>query len=308
MDTVPLSFIIITIVIIAVIAAAVFYYLKKRKGNEYTEEDVISMVAEGQEQGNILASEAEMIQNIFEFDEKDAKDIMINRTGIVAIDGESTLRETIDCFNENRVSRIPVYMEDLDNIIGIVHIKDVLKYSVKPELYDNKIHELPELMIPAEFVPETHGINTLFTQMQIKKSHMVIVVDEYGQTAGIVTMEDLLEEIVGNILDEYDEDVSQIRVQGDNTYICAGLAPLSEVGEKLGIEFPDEGYETLNGFMTDRLGHVPKTGEDFETEYGGYRFRIAYVKGRVIQSVRCTRIPAEGAEPVDPGPGRPAEA
>ena len=122
----------------------------------------------------------------------------------------------------------------------------------------------------------------------------MIVVDEYGQTAGIVCMEDILEEIVGNILDEFDEDEVMIRMQGDDTYICDGLALLSDVGEKLGIEFPEEGYETLNGFMTDRLGHIPKSGEDFEVEFSGWKFRIAYVKGRIVKTVRITKVLAAG--------------
>ncbi len=297
MDTVPLSFIIfITIIIVAAVGVFIFFY-RKRKKNEYTEEDVISMVAESQEQGNILASEAEMIQNIFEFDEKDAKDIMINRTGIVAIDGESTFREAIDCFNENRVSRIPVYMEDLDNIIGIVHIKEVLKYSTMPEYYEKKLHDFPELMQPAEFVPETHSINTLFTQMQIKKSHMVIVVDEYGQTSGIVTMEDILEEIVGNIQDEHDEEEKSVREVRPDTFLMQGSTPLDEVSETLGTDFKSEDFETLNGLLTDQIGRVPEENEHFTVELSGFRFDVLNVKNRIIQDVRVTPITEDTDNP-----------
>ncbi|MCR5097944.1 MAG: hemolysin family protein [Lachnospiraceae bacterium] len=290
MDTVPLSFIIIIILIIVASFAGYIFYYRKRSKNEYTEEDVISMVAESQEQGNILASEAEMIQNIFEFDEKDAKDIMINRTNIISIDGESTFRETIDCFNENNVSRIPVYMDDLDNIIGIVHIKEVLKYSTDPSCYDKKLHDFPELMYPAEFVPETHGINTLFTQMQLKKSHMVIVVDEYGQTSGIVTMEDILEEIVGNILDEHDEEEQNIREVRPDTFLMNGGTELSEAGQTLGLDLENEEFETLNGYLTNKIGRVPDEHEHFTVEDMGFRFDVLDVKNRIIQDVRVSKI------------------
>ena len=257
---------------------------------DVTEEDVISMVAEGQEQGNILASEAEMIQNIFEFDEKDAKDIMINRTNIVSIDGDSTFHEALSLFNENKVSRMPVYHEDLDNIIGIVHMKEVLKYSDRPEFYEKKLTELPELMRPAEFVPETHGINTLFTQMQIKKSHMVIVVDEYGQTSGIVTMEDILEEIVGNIQDEHDEDEQSVRKVRQDTFLMQGATSLEEVSETLGADFESSEFETLNGLLTDQIGRVPEEHEHFTVELLGFRFDVLNVKNRIIQDVRVSKI------------------
>ncbi len=290
MDTVPLSFIILIILIVlAGFFAFIFYYRKRRK-NEYTEEDVISMVTESQEQGNILASEAEMIQNIFEFDEKDAKDIMINRTGIIAIDGESTFKDIIDCFNENNVSRIPVYMDDLDNIIGIVHIKEVLKYSTHPEYYEKKLHEFEELMYPADFVPETHGINTLFTQMQLKKNHMVIVVDEYGQTSGIVTMEDIIEEIVGNILDEHDEEEKNIREVRPDTFLMDGMTELSEAEMTLGIDLSCDEFETLNGYLTDKIGRVPDEHEHFTVEDNGFRFDVLDVKNRIIQDVRVSKI------------------
>ena len=256
---------------------------------DVTEEDVISMVGEAQEQGNILASEAEMIQNIFEFDEKDAKDIMINRTSIIAIDGESTFHDTLLSFNENKVSRMPVYHEDLDDILGIVHMKEVLKYSDRPEFYEKKLTELPELMRSAEFVPETHGINTLFTQMQLKKSHMVIVVDEYGQTSGIVTMEDILEEIVGNIQDEHDEEEQSVRKVRPDTFLMQGQTSLSEVSETLSEDFSSEEFETLNGFLTDQIGRVPDDHEHFSVETRGFRFDVLDVKNRIIQDVRVQK-------------------
>ena len=190
--------IIFLLAIVIIEAIGLFILYRRSKQENITEEDVISLVNEGHEDGNILASEAAMIQNIFEFSDTDAKDIMTHRKSIVAVNGDSTLREAINFINENNMSRYPVYIEDLDNIIGILHIKDLLTYYDK-DIDNVKVKDLHELMSVAEFVPETHGINTLFAKMQSKKRHMVIVVDEYGQVSGLLSMEDILEEIVGNI-------------------------------------------------------------------------------------------------------------
>ena len=261
------------------------------------------MVNEGQNQGVLDSSEALMINNIFEFGDKEAHDIMTHRENIIGIDCNETLEDAADFMLDGKNSRYPVYEDNIDNIIGIIHFKDVMKAFNRSENRSKTLKELEGVIKEAHFIPETRKIDVLFKSMQQKKIHMVIVVDEYGQTAGIVCMEDILEEIVGNILDEYDDEEVMIRKQDDDTYICDGLALLSDVGEKLSIEFPDEGYSTLNGFMTDRLKHIPKSGEDFETEFMGWRFRIAYVKGRIVKTVRITRIPDEAAEPVEPGPG-----
>ncbi len=248
------------------------------------------MVNEGHEKGVFEASEAEMITNIIEFGDKDAVDIMTHRENIVGIDCRSTLSEAVNIMLNSNNSRFPVFDGSLDNIIGIMHFKDAMRFNVKQDLRSVPIREIEGLVMEARFIPETRKIGVLFKTMQQNKIHIVIVVDEYGQTAGLVAMEDILEEIVGSILDEHDEDENNIRRQGDDTFIIDGLTPLSDVGDNLGVDFSKEEYETLNGFMTARLGHVPRTGEDFETDYGGYRFKIAYVKGRVIKTVRCTKV------------------
>ncbi|MCR4590204.1 MAG: hemolysin family protein [Lachnospiraceae bacterium] len=260
------------------------------KKDNVNEDEIISMVAEGRSQGVLDSSEALMINNIFEFGDKEARDIMTHRENIIGINCNETLEDAADFMLDGKNSRCPVYEDNIDNIIGIIHFKDVMKANVKPENRTKSLKELESVVKEAHFIPETRKIDLLFKSMQQKKIHMVIVVDEYGQTAGIVCMEDILEEIVGNIMDEFDEDEVLIRKQGDDTFICDGLSSLEEVGERLNIEFPDEGYETLNGFMTDRLKHIPKSGEDFETEYEGWRFRIAHVKGRIVKTVRITKV------------------
>ena len=260
------------------------------KKDNVNEDEIISMVNEGHEQGVLDSSEAQMITNIFEFGDKEARDIMTHRENIISVDCNEKLEDVAEFMLDGKNSRYPVYEDNIDNIIGIIHFKDVMKANVRSENRSKPLKELEGIIKEAHFIPETRKIDLLFKSMQQKKIHMVIVVDEYGQTAGIVCMEDILEEIVGNILDEFDEDEVMIRMQGDDTFICDGLALLSDVGEKLGIEFPEEGYETLNGFMTDRLGHIPKSGEDFEVEFSGWKFRIAYVKGRIVKTVRITKV------------------
>ena len=260
------------------------------KKNHVNEDEIISMVNEGHEKGVFEASEAEMITNIFEFGDKVASDIMTHRENIVGIECRVHLGDAVNTMLNSNNSRFPVYDGSIDNVIGIMHFKDAMRANVHQELRDKPIREIDNLIMDARFIPETRKIGALFKTMQQNKIHIVIVVDEYGQTAGLVAMEDILEEIVGSIFDEHDEDENNIRRQGDDTFIIDGLTPLDDVGDSLGISFEGEGYETLNGFLTARLGHVPKTGEDFETDYGGYRFKIAYVKGRVIKSVRCTSL------------------
>ena len=191
--------------------------------DDVTEEEIISMVNEGHEQGVLQANEAEMIHNIFEFGDKDAKDIMVHRKNIIAIDGTMTFLEMLDFTIENNYSRYPVYIDDIDNIIGVLHIKEVLALCQKQEIYHTAIKDIKGLIREVDFIPETRNINTLFTMMQNAKTHMVIVVDEYGQTSGIVAMEDILEEIVGNIEDEHDQEEKMIEKLPDGSYLMDGM-------------------------------------------------------------------------------------
>ncbi len=250
-----------------------------------TEEEIMSMVNEGHEQGVLKSSEALMIRNIFAFDEKDAKDIMTHRGEIKAIDGDMSLIEAINVINEDHYSRYPVYKDDLDNIIGIVHIKELLYFAMKNELHDKKLCEIEGILFDPEFVPETHSISTLFTQMQIEKDHMVLVNDEYGQISGLITMEDILEEIVGNIQDEHDVEKESISIENAKDYRMEGLTPLDEVAEALGITFEEDEFETLNGFLVAKLGQVPKDGEKYEVNAYGYVFHIETVSDRMIEEV-----------------------
>ena len=184
-----------------------------------------------------------------------------------------------------------MYEENIDNIKGIVHYKDALKFMTQnPWAKFKPLKELPGIIREAALIPETRGIGDLFHTMQAKKIHMAVVVDEYGQTAGIVTMEDILEEIVGDILDEYDEDEITIRAQKDNSLIIDGLAYLEDVAEELDVDFGDVEFETLNGYLTSILGHIP-TKKDIDTtiKANGYCFTILSIGNKTIGKVRAEK-------------------
>lgn len=264
--------------------------------DDVTEEEIKSMVNEGHEQGVLLASEAEMINNIFEFGDKEAKDIMTHRKNLIVIDGNLSYNDAVSFIIENSKSRYPVYLDDIDNIIGVLHIKDAFAFAQKNEVFRTSIKDIPNLIREVDFVPETLNIHTLFKMMQAKKSHMVIVVDEYGQTSGAVAMEDILEEIVGNILDEYDKEEPDIVSRKNGTYELTGLTLLDDVEETLGVEFDKEdkdNFDTLNGFMVSRLGHIPKAGEKGSVRIGDYLLKIMKVENKVIQTVLAIPLPKE---------------
>lgn len=264
--------------------------------DDVTEEEIISMVNEGHEQGVLLASEAEMIHNIFEFGDKEAKDIMTHRKSIVAIDGALTFLETLGFLKENNYSRFPVYEENIDNIIGVLHIKEALALSQEHSLFETQIKDIDDLVRDVDFIPETRNINTLFTKMQMEKSHMVIVVDEYGQTSGVVAMEDILEEIVGNIEDEHDEEEETMVKLLDDSYRMSGMAAFEDVVEELELELKEDeedDFDTLNGFLISLIDKIPSDDEVFSVKAYGYLFEILAVKNKMIHTVRVTKLLAE---------------
>lgn len=266
---------------------------------DVTEEEIRSMVTEGQEQGVLQDSEADMITNIFEFSDKQAKDIMTHRNTMVGIDGNMNLRDAIAFMLEKNNSRFPVYLDNIDHIIGILHIRDAMKKLSENESDASSIRRIKGLLRQPMYVPETKNIDALFHSMQLTKTQMVIVIDEYGQTSGLVSMEDILEEIVGNILDEYDEDEDYIEsTDNANEFIIEGKTPLEDLEDKFGISFDQEEYETLNGLLIAKLDRIPNDDEDFSVDMNGYNFKILMVRNHMIQSVLVTKLPEED-EPAD---------
>ena len=294
---------IVLIVVIVLLAELCLYiiarmlkqYMAKNKDGSAAEEEIISMINEGHEQGLIQASEARMITNIFEFDDKQARDIMTHRSNIVAIDGKVTLDEAIGFMLKQRNSRYPVYQENIDHILGILHLKDALRMQYKNQNRGEAIENIPDLLREAKFIPETRKIDALFRTMQSTKLQMVIVVDEYGQTSGLIAMEDILEEIVGNILDEYDEEEEHIAQTSQDEYIIEGLTPLKELEERFGISFQEEEFETLNGFLIARMDRIPSKQDEFNIDVEGYNFKVISIENNRIQRVLVTKTVSGGA-------------
>lgn len=263
---------------------------------DVTEEEILSMVNVGHEQGVLQASEAEMINNIFEYGDKEAKDIMINRNNLVAIDCTMTLQEAAAFILEAHNSRFPVYDGTIDHIVGILHLKDVMRMQMNERMKNRPIGKIKGLLREPVFITEKRKLDDLLKVMQAEKIQMVIVIDEYGQTAGLVALEDILEEIVGNIQDEYDEESVYIKENGTDEYVIQGMMPLEELGKQLGIDFEEEPFDTVNGFVISRLEHIPEEGEEFEFEFEGYQFRILEVKDMMIQSVAAKKIVEQTGE------------
>lgn len=258
-----------------------------------TEEEIKSIVSEGHEMGVIEANEAEMIANIFEWGDKDAQDIMTHRKNITGLNGELSLEECMEYLLGGNYTRYPVYREDIDDIIGILHLKEAVIALEQKQYGKWKIKDIPDLLQKPYFIPETRNIDTLFQDMQSKKIHMAVVIDEYGQTAGIISMEDILEEIVGNILDEYDEEETNIVKTGENTYLLNGLTTLEELEDKLDIHIEEDSYDTMNGYLISELGHIPSEDEAPVITIANYQYEVRKVKNKMISQIALTILPRE---------------
>ncbi|MBS4960564.1 MAG: HlyC/CorC family transporter [Clostridiales bacterium] len=269
---------------------------EKRLKGDVTEEEILGLVDAGEDSGTIDESEKEMINNIFEFDNISVGDIATHRTDIVAVDIEDGIEEIKKVILNEKYSRIPVYRETIDNIIGVFHIKDVVKYFISED--KAKTFCLESILMQPYFVPSSKKTDELFEELQKRKIYMAIVIDEYGGTAGIVTMEDLLERIVGNIFDEYDtEEEEEIQKINANTYMISGTAEFDEVNEIFHfILEEDEDYDTLSGFLIGRLGRIPEEGEHPIVITDGWMFQVEKMEEKRIEVVRATRKKEENEE------------
>lgn len=253
-------------------------------GNEeevVTEEEIRMMVDVGEEKGTIEQNEKEMINNVFEFNDRTVSEIMIPRTEIFALDSSLSMAEAImEIANDYKYSRIPVYQETIDQIIGVLYVKDMLLEQ------KNKSTRIKNLVKDAYFVPETKNIDELFTEMRKNKRQIAIVLDEYGGTAGIVTMEDILEEIVGDIFDEFDEFESEYEKLDENTYVLDGGLPIYECNKILDIEIPEGDYDTLSGYLIDELGRIPSEKEKPVLELENVVYKVEKIKNKRIVKVK----------------------
>ena len=261
---------------------------------EVSEEGIRMMVDIGEEKGAIEADEKEMIENVFEFNDTVAEDVMVHRTDMVMVWVGDTDREIVETIESTGLSRFPVYEEDADDIIGILSSRDYFLNSRK-----EAPKPLRELLRPAYFVPESVPADVLFRDMQSRKTHMAIVVDEYGGTSGLLTMEDLLEEIVGNIYDEFDPQEDQEIIQLEpNLWRVAGGAELDDVAAALDLEFPeDEEADTLSGLIFDQLPVIPKDGpSQVEVEAAGLHIKVESVADRRVAWALVSKLPQGGEE------------
>ena len=253
-----------------------------------TEEEIRMMVDVGGEKGVIEDVQKEMINNIFEFDDLDAGDIMTHRTDMVAVEVGDDLSEVVDTAVSEGYSRIPVYEDDQDNIIGIVYVKDLLAYVGKKL----PAKSLRDIMRTPMYVPESKICGDLFKEMTEKRTQMAVVVDEYGGTAGIVTLEDIVEAIVGNIQDEYDDEDEEISKINETTFTIDGMTNLEEIAELTGTELPEGSYDTVAGFIIKELGLLPEEGKTYEVNYKNLKLTVLSVDERRIDKVRVEILPS----------------
>jgi putative hemolysin len=258
-----------------------------------TEEEIRMMVDVGRESGNIHAAEKEMIENIFEFNDTTVSEVMTHRTNIVSLDVDSDYAEVLGVAVHEKYTRIPVYEDNIDNIIGILHIKDLLYHAAEGL---SQPFSLRNMIRPPYIVPESKNVDALFREMQRDRIQLAVVIDEYGGTAGIITIEDLLEEIVGNMQDEYDEEEQEIIQKDQYTFIVSGMAPLDEVSEAVGLELPDDDFDTLAGLVISLLGRIPDENEYPEVRFSNLHLKVLEMDEKRVSKVQLTIIPDETGE------------
>lgn len=268
----------------------IFRIKKDKDADKVTEQDIRLMVNASGDSGDIEVSEREMINNIFEFDDRTVQEVMTHRTELAAVSKEDSIEDVMKLVIEEGFSRIPVYDGDIDNVVGIVYVKDLFELLISGSIKDAK---LENYIRPAIYVPESTRCVMLFNRLKEKKTHMAVVVDEYGGTAGIVTMEDLIESIVGNIQDEYDEEEEEIKSLEDGTYLLDGSLLLTEVEKLFSVEFETDSKEdtdTLGGLIANTLGRILESGETPQVTLAGIEFTVASVEDRRIMSVKAKKL------------------
>ena len=258
-----------------------------KQGPFITEQELKASAEVASSEGEIEEEEKELIHSIFEFGDTIAREVMVPRPDIVACEDTCTLRDVQTLMLEHGYSRIPVFHEDLDDVVGVVFAKDVLK-----ALHQGRMDmPLADIVRPAHFVPESKKASDLLKEMQKEKYHQALVTDEYGSVTGIVSLEDLLEELVGEIADEYDVEEPEMVELGDGVYRVSGKTSIDDVNEMLDVELPDEEWDTVGGLVLDIFGKIPSAGD--EQEFQGLKFRAAEVQGRRVATVVISRVPVE---------------
>ncbi len=252
-----------------------------------TEEEIKGWIDLGKEEGAIEKEESDLLHSVFEFGDTTAREVMTPRLDVVLVRDTSNLDDAIHTFNETGFSRLPVYHDQIDNIVGLLNVKDLF-----PVVLAKKYTAIRDLMHEPFFVPESKKIDELLKELQRRKVHMAIVLDEYGSFAGIVTVEDILEELVGEILDEFDQEEPEIQ-RTDGGYLVDARAWVEDINDELAINLPlDEAYETIGGLLIDRLGHIPYKGERVVLEDSGITLAVTQMRGRRVVKVKLIPPPA----------------
>lgn len=249
-----------------------------------TEEDIRDMVDAGEEDGTIEEQEKEMINNVFEFNDKVASEVMKHRTEVFGMEINSDIGEMLDKLDEYKYSRVPIYEDTIDNIKGVLYVKDLFKY-----IRSNKKIKVKDMLRKAYFVSENKPINQVFKELQVNKVQLAIVVDEYGGTAGIITMEDIIEELVGNILDEYDDDEIEYEILDDNTFRINGNMSIHDFEKIVKITIPEGDYDTISGYLIDQLGRIPKDKEKPVVETKNATYKIEKYKDQRIYLIKVCK-------------------
>ena len=266
----------------------------KKEEVTVTEEEIRMMVDVGEEKGSIKEEEKELINNVFEFNDKVVSEIMIHRKDIYAIDINSDIDNILKELDEYKYSRIPVYEENIDNIVGMLFIKDLLANVKKKE----KV-KISKIIREPYFVSENKPIDELFRDLQKNKHQLAIVLDEYGGTAGLVTMEDIIEELVGNIFDEYDEEEKEFEKIDDNTFLISGSVSIHDLRKILGVEIPEGEYDTLSGYLIELLGRIPSDDEKPVIETKRVTYKIEdYEEKRILWVKACRNNVEEDVQEV----------
>lgn len=299
----PISmFVVKPLIILSQVASPFIYFLTmstnffvrmfgvdpNEEDDNVTEEEIRMMVDVGEEKGTIHETEKLMINNIFDFNNKTVEEIMTHRTDILALPVEADLETVTHFVNTEKYSRIPIYEENIDNIVGVLHTRDII-HCLTEDCPKEKFN-LESIIREPYFVPISKRTDELFKELQRKKTHLAIIIDEYGGTAGIVTLEDLIEEIVGNIFDEYDEEIKDFEKLDDNTFLINGTTSLDAVSDYLDIDLPVNEYDTLSGFVIGQLDRIPGEEERPTVEYNGFIFKVEDVEEKRVSQVKVSKI------------------
>lgn len=257
----------------------------------YTVEELRQILSESEQGGVLQPPEHEMLDAIFDLGELFVRQVMIPRTEVIAVEADAPLDEIVALMTESKFTKLPIYDDSLDQIIGIVHVKDVLRVMQSP---DNAEYTARKLALDPLFVPETITVSVLFQQFRDNRRHIAIVLDEYGGTAGLVTLEDLIEEIVGEISDPFDKLTPEIQILQDGTSYIDGLTLIEDVNRELGLELQDKHYDTIAGYVLGKLGSIPRLYDVVESD--GVRWKIEAMDGMRIDRLSVTRLPKNNTD------------